>query len=155
MFTSLKGLVLKSKNPEEGKTRYTVILGRKPLFPWMYKTATLYKDLRDNSHNLEFIHGKASSIKNIKKRNLISINDEEWDILGEDLKKLPEKQKDYLRRNIENIPEKVKNAIYNIFYLELYPHSNIASQYGFEMQNVSKVSSKTESKLESLEKRLL
>lgn len=99
MFTGLKGLVLKSKNPEEGEMRYTVILGRKLLFPWMYKTATLYKDWTGDSPNLElFINKNASSVKNIKERNLTSPNDEEWEVLIEELKKLPEEQKKYLRR---------------------------------------------------------
>jgi len=159
MFTGLhRGLVLKSKNPEEGETIYTIILGKRLFFPWMYKTATLYKDWTEDSPIIKLIineKDKRNYIRGIKKKKFTSPNEEEWDILNENIQKLSEEQREYLKRNIENIPEKIKKIFYKTLDLELYPHSNLASQYGFEMQNVSKVSSKTESKFESLERKLL
>jgi hypothetical protein len=155
MFTILqRGLVLKSKTDEKGQTDYTIILGKRLLFPWLYKTATLYKDWKNDSPNLELSINKGDSIKDIKKRNVTSLNEEEWTIFGEYLEKLPEKQKEYLKRNIENIPEKVKKAIYKTLDMKLFPDKDKNYLYGFEMQNINNRNPKNESNLESLSEKL-
>lgn len=155
MFTGLqRGLVFKSKTDEKGQTAYTLILGRKFLFPWMYKTATIYKDWTNDCSNLELPINKSYSIKEIKKRNLASLDEEEELALNKDIEKLPKEQREYLRRNIENLPEKVRNTIYNALNLELFPDTNNKALYGFEMQNISKTNSNRENNLEVLSKNL-
>jgi hypothetical protein len=155
MLTSLqRGLVLKSTTYDEGETFYTIILRRKSLFPWMYKTATIYKDWRGDSPNIELLRNKkASSIKDIKKKKLTEPSEEEYLTLNENFENLPERDKEYLRKNIENIPEKIKKIIHRID-LEPFSHQDPTLLYGFEMQNVSKVNSPKESNLESWSKKL-
>jgi len=55
---------------------------------------------------------------------------------------------------IENIPGKIKNGIYRIIGIELYPSKYKNIPYGFEMQKINNIDNNTESELESLSEKL-
>ena len=62
-----KGLVFKSRTGDEGEAFYTIILRNMSFFPWMNKTADLYKNWNDDSSGL-----KISNIKMFDVRDYLS-----------------------------------------------------------------------------------
>jgi hypothetical protein len=151
MLTGLRGLVFKSDYNESGQTEYTIILGKKLIFPWQYKTATIYKDWRGYSPNLELVineRDKRKYKKEIKAKRTNYLNDdEELTLLNEDVKNLPQEEREALRRNIENIPEKIKKGFYEIFEGLLFPVTGDKSLYGFEKQKISNINSDSKTSL--------
>lgn len=118
-----KGLVLKSIMYKEGKTSYIVILKKRLFFPGFYKTATLYKNWRDNFFKLEVDINEYDSrdyLRDIKEGNLEIPSKGEIEELKKDIDNLQEKTRKLIYRKVK--VKKLKNILYN-----------------FEIQNVSKL----------------
>jgi predicted nucleic acid-binding protein len=159
MLTGLKGLVFKSEINEKGQTAYTIILGKKLILPWMYKTATLYKSQEEDSPGLELVINNMDSEKyrkKLKENKLTKISCDELEELSEYIKQLPIDKKEYLMKNIENLPEKIRRTVYDALNDPFFPNRDVSLLYNFEMQNISRIkdSKIRENNLESLSERL-
>lgn len=141
MSTNLKGKVFKIENYDKKETSYTIILGKRILFPWQYKTATLYKRWEESFPNLRIEINRRDSTKygeKSRKNEIFEPGYIDLEELVQYIEKLPGEERGYLRKNIENIPEKIRGTLNTLFHESLFPNKNLS--YGFEMQKVNNIS---------------
>ncbi len=162
MLTGLKGLVFKSGDSEKGQTSYTIILGKRLILPWMYKTATLYKNEGSDSRDLEIVIDNFDSGKykgRLNKGEISKISPYELEELGKYIEQIPIEKKEYLMKNIENLPEKIRRVVYEVLNGPFFPNRDQNAIYSFEIQKVNQINSvkdepKSKNNLESLSEKL-
>jgi len=130
-----RGLVFKSKNCDKDEAFYTLILKNMSFFPWLNKTADLYKNWEDDSSRLEVSNIRMFDVRdylNYRKNGLMELaNDEE--ILK-------------LREIIGNWPTKIRKKIFGkeninlINRMETYLE-NFDPSYSSILQKISNIDS--------------
>jgi hypothetical protein len=131
--------ILKSITSEEGETFYTIILKKRFLFPWLYKTAKIYKNWEDDSSELEV------EIKKYDSRNY-SVDIDQGNLEVPDVEEIIN-----LVGMIRDLPRKTLNKIYRGIKKEMFHNKSDGFLYGAEMQNLSKIGSPSK----DLQKRLV
>lgn len=133
MFARLrKGLILKSKTPEEGETSYIMILKNRSFFLELYRTARLYKNWKEDSSPLEIKIRKYDFTNYLKK------------IIDGNLRFPDEKEIAILKENIKNLPKKTQDKLYGEGKIEIFHTNSDNYLYNAEIQNVSKINSLSE-----------
>jgi hypothetical protein len=113
-----RGLVFKSKTCDKDEAFYTIILKNMSFFPWLNKTADLYKNWGDDSSRLEISNIRIFDIRDYlsyKKNGLMELaNNEEILKLGEIIEGWPTKirTKIFGKRNI-NLINKMETYLDN------------------------------------------
>lgn len=143
-----RGLVLKSETYEKSEAFYTIILKNRFIFPWINKTANLYKNWEDDSSPLEI-----AKITRYDFRNYLNY-------LRSDVLKFPDDEEIIkLRGLIEDLPKKKRKKIWGkgrinlVNKIEMSPDPITDISYNPTIKKISDINSKADNLLRAFSRK--